>query len=84
MSKAEKLVAKFYKKPVPNDITYDEVERIARYFGCIVDSKGGKHPLRVVHKETGTIIPIPVHGKTIGEGYIRQLKELFDTIREDD
>ncbi|WP_415928892.1 type II toxin-antitoxin system HicA family toxin [Zhenpiania hominis] len=83
MSKVEKDIKKFYKKPVPNDITYEEMERVAKSFGCIVDKKGGKHPLRVVHKKSGRIIPIPVHGKTVKEAYIKQLKDLFDMIKEE-
>lgn len=83
MSRIDKAVEKFYKKPVPNDITYDEMKRVAEYFGCIVDTKGGKHPYRVVYPGNGTVIPIPVHGKTVKEAYISQLKKLFDYIKEE-
>lgn len=83
MSRIEKDVNKFYKKPIPNDITYEEVKRVATHFGCIVDTKGGKHPLRVVHKKSRTVIPIPVHGNTVKEAYIKQLKDLFDMIKEE-
>ena len=36
------LREKFNEKPIPNDITFDEVERLARSYGCGVVS-GGKH-----------------------------------------
>lgn len=83
MSQIEKAIKKFYRKPIPNDISYEEVKRVAEHFGCIVSEKGGRHPLRVVHKESGTIIPIPTHGKTVKEAYIKQLKSLFDMIKEE-
>lgn len=79
LSQIEKLIAKFREKPTRNDITYDEVRRIARYYGCDIKF-GGKHPIIVVSKSTGRIIPIPGHGKYVKEAYITQLKELFDEI----
>ena len=84
MSRIEKTIKKFYRKPIPNDITYEEMERVAKHFGCIVESKGGRHPLKVIHIPSGTIIPIPTHGSTIKEAYIKQLKDLFDIIKEED
>ena len=81
MSKEEKLIEKFYKKPIPNDITYEEVARIAGYFGCTVLIGRGKHSMKVVHKESGTVIPIPKHGNHVKEAYIKQLKDLFNQLR---
>ena len=49
LSQIEKLIAKFREKPTRNDITYDEVRRIARYYGCDIKS-GGKHPIIVVSR----------------------------------
>ena len=37
--------------------------------------------MKVIHLETGTIIPIPTHGKTVKEVYVKELKKLFDTIK---
>ena len=79
MSKIEKLLEKFYKKPVPNDMTHDEIVKLAEYYGCIV-VPGGNHPMKVVDKESGVVIPIPKHGKCVKEAYIIQLQELFDDI----
>ena len=84
MSAIEKDISKFYKKPIPNDITFAEMERVARHFGCIVQKSKGKHPYKVLYPEYGKVIPIPVHGKTVQEAYIKQLKDLFDRIREDE
>lgn len=42
MSQIDKLVKKFYEKPVRNDITYDELEKIAAHYGCSI-KVGGKH-----------------------------------------
>ena len=79
MSQIDKLIAKFREKPTRNDITYDEVRRIAKYYGCDVKS-GGKHPIIVVSKKQGKIIPIPGHGKFVKEAYITELKKLFEEI----
>lgn len=79
MSTIENRIKKFYRKPIPNDITFDDVEALANYFGCSILS-GGKHSKKVVHRPSGTVIPIPMHGKTIDEAYIKQLKKLFDSI----
>ncbi len=63
MSTLEKLKAKFNEKPIPNDITFDEVERLANAYGCRVMS-GGKHSKKVVDVPSGTVIPIPCMGST--------------------
>lgn len=78
MSKIRKLQEKFYEKPIRNDISFDEISTLAHAYGCIIES-GGKHT-RIVHPASGTVIPIPRHGKNVGEAYIKQLKNLFDTI----
>ena len=80
MSQLDKLLAKLYKKPIPNDIRVDEVETIVKAFGCIVVS-GGRHQMKIVHKPTGTVIPIPSHGDTVAEAYIKEIKVMLDKIR---
>ena len=80
MSTIEKRIKKFYKKPIPNDITFDDVEALASYFGCQIIS-GGNHSKKVVHVPSGTVIPIPMHGKNIKEVYVKELKVLFDSIK---
>lgn len=82
LSKIEKLIAKFYKKPVPNDITIEELKKIARHYGCEIDG-GGKHPIHIVYKKLGIVISIPKHGNTVKEAYIVETKKLFDTIEEE-
>ncbi len=47
MSTLDKLKAKFNEKPIPNDISFDEVERLANAYGCRVIS-GGKHSKNVL------------------------------------
>lgn len=81
MSKIDKLLAKFYRKPIPNDITYEEMIQLAKYFGCRIGG-GGKHSLHIVHPSKSWVIPIPTHGNTVKEIYIKQLKEMFDSIKE--
>ena len=79
MSTIEKLKKKFYEKPARNDMTIDELIRLAKAYGCMVLT-GGNHQIRIVHKPTGRVIPIPNHGKTVKEAYIMELRELFDEI----
>ena len=79
MSTIEKLKRKLFEKPVRNDMTVDEVVRLARAYGCEIKT-GGNHQIRIVHRGTGRVIPLPSHGKTVKEAYIMELKELFDEI----
>ena len=83
MAKIEKLLERLYKKPIPNDIRIDEVEKIVKHFGCIVQP-GGKHPMKIIHVPSGTVIPIPIHGDTVKEAYIKQIKKLLDEIRSEE
>lgn len=80
MSKIDKLLEKFYRLPIPNDIRIEEVEKIVTHYGCIV-KPGGKHPMKIIHIASGTVIPIPIHGDTVGEAYIKEIKRLLDAIR---
>ena len=82
MSSFEKLKAKFNRKPIPNDMTFDEIATLASHYGCIVVA-GGKHSKKIVHRESGTVIPIPMHGNTVGEVYIKELKKLFDSLENE-
>ena len=79
MSKLEKLKKKFFSKPIRNDMTFDEINKLAKSYGCIVGG-GGRHPFHVAHPATGTVIPIPTHGNTVDEAYIKQLRILFEKI----
>lgn len=74
---------KFFRKPVPNDITHDEVLRLAKSYGCNVRT-GGNHQTKIVHVPSGTVIPIPHHGNVVGEAYIKELKILFEAIEEEE
>lgn len=60
-------------------MTFDEIEKLAKAYGCIVKT-GGRHSFHVAHLATGTVIPIPRHGDTVKEAYIKQLRDLFDKI----
>lgn len=79
MSTLEKLKEKFNEKPVPNSISFDEVERLAKSYGCGVVA-GGRHSKKIVDVTSGTVIPIPMHGKYVQEAYIKELKDLFAEI----
>ncbi|MCR4787631.1 MAG: hypothetical protein K5888_03500 [Lachnospiraceae bacterium] len=79
MSKIEKLIKKFFEKPVRNDMTMDEIIKLSRYYGCEIVT-GGNHQIKIVHRATGTIIPMPQHGKNVKEAYVVELRQLFDVI----
>lgn len=80
MSKIDKLLEKLNRKPIPNDIRIDELTRIAKHYGCQTVS-GGKHQLKIIHVPSGTVIPIPCHGDTVAEAYIKEFKALLAEIK---
>lgn len=84
MSTIQKLIEKFYRKPIPSDITYDELKRIASHFGCVIVDSGrnNRHSLHINHPSVSYGIPVPVHGKCVKEIYIKKIKELIDSIKE--
>lgn len=82
MSKEEKLINKFLEKPVRTDITFDEVKKLAK----IIDAEilvGGKHSFHFVYKNTNTLIPIPVHGKTVGAAYVNQITKVIESYKKE-
>ena len=80
MSQFDKAWKKFNRTPRPKDITFEEVMFIANHFDFEVQTDG-KH-VKVRHKETGIKIPIPIHGKTVGPVYIKQVKDAINTLNE--
>ncbi len=80
MSSFEKALRKFNRVPIPKDITFNEVVTIAEHLGCEIRYK--RHP-QVVHRISGTVIPVPHHNQPIKEAYVEQLKVLFNSIVEE-
>ena len=80
MSQFDKMLSKLYRKPIPNDIRVDEIVRIVKYYGCVIEP-GGKHQMKIIYKPTGTVIPIPSHGDLVAEVYIKQIKLLIEEIK---
>lgn len=76
MSSIEKLKERFYSKPTKSDITLEEVQRLADYYGCITKT-GGNHQICIVNMKTGKVVPLPQHGKEINRAYVRELQDLF-------
>lgn len=61
----------------------EEVIRKLRRLGFIGPISGGKH-VRMVHPETGKIIPIPIHkGRDISVGLIREIINELGISREE-
>ena len=81
MSTIQKRISKLNKLPVPNDMTFEDIEAIAKHYNCVVLT-GGKHGFKIAYIPWGIIIPIPHHGNNVEEAYIVQLKELFLKIEE--
>ena len=81
MTKKNKDLEKLYKKPIPKNMRIDEIRRIVEAHGCIFTT-GGNHQYRIVYKGDGwsKVIPIPCHGDTVGEMYIKEIKILIDEI----
>lgn len=77
MSSIEKLKRKFYASPVPNDISIEEIIRLANYYECEVLT-GGNHQIRIANKKNGMLVPLPQHDKGIKPPYIKELRKLFD------
>lgn len=78
MSKDDKLLKKFLEKPVRNDISIDEITAVAK----VVDAeiiRGGKHSYHFVHRKSNTVIPIPIHGKTVKAVYIRMIAKIIES-----
>ena len=83
MSRIEKLIQKIHSKPIPSDITFEEIEKVANHYGCIVRKSGGRHSFKVVHIASGTVIPIPTHGKTVKEVYVNEFVKIIDNIEKE-
>ena len=80
MSQFDKAWEKFNRIPIPKDITFEELLFIVKHFNFEVQNDG-KH-VKVRHKESGIKIPIPIHGKTVGPVYIKQVKDAINIINE--
>ena len=80
MTKQNKLLIKLYSKPIPNDMRRSEIEKIVKSFGCIFTT-GGNHQYRIIYPPLGRVIPLPCHGDTVSEMYIKEIKDLIDEIQ---
>ena len=82
LSTLKKSIDKFFRIPIPNDITFDEFFLIAKHFGFEKVTGNGGHGVAIRHIKTHIKIPIPVHGNTVKEAYIKQLKDAIAEIDE--
>lgn len=82
MTKLDKRRQRIFKKPIPNDITEEEIFSIAEQYGCKIIT-GGNHQHRIVFDQgpdspvQRKIIPVPSHGKSVPEIVIKELKQLI-------
>ncbi len=78
MSQFDKAWDHFNSKPIPRDITFDELKYIVEHFGFEIENDG-KH-VKIKHNDSGAKIPIPIHGKTVQYVYIKQVKEAINKL----
>ena len=81
MSQIDKLLKKLYRVPIPNDMRLDEIKKIVTAYGCEFTT-GGNHQYRIVYKgkDVRRVIPLPCHGDTVAEIYVKEIKSLIDQI----
>ena len=82
MSKNEKLLSKFLERPIRTDITLDEVKKLAKIIGAEI-LIGGRHSVHFVDRKSNTVIPIPVHGNTVGAAYINQIAKVLENQKKE-
>lgn len=79
MSKFEKLIEKIYY--LPNDIRFDEIKKVLKYYGYTLSSKKGSH--FIFRKDGENPITIPVHGKAgIKKFYVEEVKKIIEKENE--
>ena len=57
-------------------------KRYEKFNKKLIVEPGSCH-MKIIYKEFGSVIPIPRHGKTVEEAYIKELKKLFARIKEE-
>lgn len=88
MTKFDTKKEKFFKTPVPKDISVDDVKYLAGRYGC--DWKDGANHSRVIFDPEKysdcpipyTSIQVPRHPGPVKPTYIAQLKQLFIQITD--
>lgn len=80
MSKKEKLIEKFMTKPLRNDLTYEELEKLFEMFGYMKkEGKGSR--VRFSNRETGDIFAMhKPHPGNILKSYV--VKEVYEKLKE--
>ena len=79
MGTKEKLIERF--KRLPNDFTFDELERLLSFFGYVKSNKGKTSGSRVIYKNSDGC-PIMLHKPHPGnivKGYA--LKQVFEELK---
>ena len=83
MSTIEKLYERIMERPIRKDITLSEIVRLAGRYDSLTVIPGGKHQTKIVHCDSGTIIPIPCHGSAVGCAYVEQFQNLLYQIESE-
>lgn len=87
MTQLGKRRKKLFQKPIPNDMTEEEIFSIAEQYGCSIHT-GGNHQHKIVFNPDENCpiqqksIPVPSHGKNVPEVVIRELKQLIIEIED--
>lgn len=79
MGTKEKLIERF--KRLPNDFTFDELERLLSFFGYVKSNKGKTSGSRVIYKSSDgrPIMLHKPHPGNIVKGYA--LKQVFEELK---
>ena len=83
MSQIQKLIDKLTRRPIPSDMTFDELKKIAKHYGCDSVNRGN-HQRAIVYKPAGKVVVVPDHGKHVQQVYVKELKELFESIMNEE
>lgn len=82
MPTVKKIINDIKEKPTRNDITIEDIMRVAKYYGCTIRT-GGNHQIAICSEYLQRPIPIPCHGKYVKEAYVRLVADLIEEIESD-
>ncbi len=84
MSKKEKLLAKFKRKPIPSDVSFAEADKLLKLYGFIQrPPKRGSHHI-YTHNINKTIkVNVPKErGKRIKKAYVQNIVKAIEAVLE--
>ena len=80
MSKIEKLIAKIENYKSGNKIEFSDLEKYLKYFGFKKKNQNGTSHVIFTHDLLDRPVPIPKHGNSVKEVYVKKAVELVEEI----